>query len=124
MPKRAFSVVFGVVFVFALAASSVRADSVHANNFIEQLSGAEHRNLNLPDINRADEQGYFSIVLHSNNGKHLGFTAASVNRGPRIGLVKPGPRASVTQNPEPATMILMGTGLVAVGAWVRRRRKV
>ena len=124
MLKRAFSIVFVVVFVFALAASSARADAVHANKFIGQLNGAQHRNLDLPDISRADEQGYLSLVVHSNNGKHLGFTAASVNRGPKIGLVKPGPRASVTQNPEPATMLLMGTGLVAVGALVRRRRKV
>jgi hypothetical protein len=123
MQKRAFSVV-GAVFVFALAASSARADSVNANKFIEQLNGAQHHNLDLPDISRADEQAHFSFVLHSNNGKHLGFTAASVHRGPKIGLVKPGPRASVTQNPEPATMILMGTGLVAIGAWVRSRRKV
>ena len=119
--SRVVTVALGALFVFALAASSARADAVHANNFIGQLNAAQQ---DLTDVSRADEQGYFSLVLHSNNGKHLGFTAAAVHRGPNIGLVKPGPRATITQNPEPATLILIGTGLVAVGAWVRHRRKI
>lgn len=123
MLKRAVTVVFGVFFAFALTASSVQADAVHANQFIGQLNATQHRNLDLPDVSRADEQGHLSLVVHSNNGKQLGFSAAAVHSGPRIGLVPRGPRNNVTQNPEPATMILMGTGLVAIGAYVRRWRK-
>ena len=123
MQTRTVTVALAAVFAFALAASSVRADGVHANKFIAQIEGAQHRYLDLPEFNRLEEQGVFSLVLQANNGRPLGFTAASVHLGPIIGLVKPGPSASVTQNPEPATMILMGTGLLAVGALVRHRRK-
>lgn len=60
-----------------------------------------------------------------NNGRHQGFTVASVNRGNKFGLFKgPGTSASApTANPEPAAILLLGTGLAALGGYARRRFK-
>ena len=119
--KRAVPVAFGVVFCTLFAASTALADSIHSHKLMN-LNALEHRAL-LPDFSRAEEEGYLFAGIHSNNGKHLGFSAAAVHAGPKLGIVRPtGP--SVTQNPEPATMILLGTGLTAVAAAIRRRRKI
>ncbi len=119
--RRALTVTLGVVFLFSIAAVSVNADAVHEKQFIGKLNGAEHRNLELPDVSRAEEHRYLFDEL-SNNGKHLGFGVASFRHSPRIGLVGHQPNlTAVTQNPEPATIMLLGTGLAALGALARRK---
>jgi len=120
--KRAVSLTLGVVFFFVFAASTALADSVH-NTKLENVNGIEHRALHLPDVVRGEEEGYLFTGIPSNSGKHLGFTVAAIHFGPQLGIVRP-VSPSVTQNPEPATMVLLSTGLAAVGAAIRRRRKV
>ena len=124
MRKRtAFTVTAGIVFLFALTASTVNADMVHADRFLGNGNAAEQL-ISLPDTSRAESHAYL-FAEHSNNGKHLGFSVASFRGGPKIGLVGHNPgRSSVTENPEPATMFLLGTGLAAVGAIIRRKKKV
>lgn len=57
-----------------------------------------------------------------NNGKRIGFSVAVFNPGMKFGLVNPRHSSpSVSQNPEPTAMILLGTGLAAVAGLARRK---
>src|SRR5215207_954885 len=120
--KRAVPVALGVVFSTLFAASTALADAVHSNK-LPNLNAFENHALLLPDVSRADEHSVLFGGIHSNNGKHLGFSVAAIRQGPKLGIVRP-TSPTVTENPEPATMVLLGTGLAAVGAAIRRRRQV
>ena len=107
--------------------SSVRADSLHPDMLLEKLIYAERHNLTVFDDTQSAETGYlYAGHFENNNGKHLGFSMTSVNRGPKLGIVRPPTAGDVSQNPEPTAMVLLGTGLAAVGAFARkinRRRR-
>lgn len=114
----------GVVFVFALAATSARADAFSADGRLVKMNHAEEHLSNLPETSRAGIVLTFSEIFEGNNGKHLGFSIASANRGHKFGLFKP-PQTSgsggTIPNPEPAAIFLLGTGLAAVGAYARKK---
>ncbi len=112
----------GVVLFLAFS-SSVRADGMHADMLMEKLLFAENHSLAVFDDNQRAETGYlYQGHFENNNGKHLGFSIAAFNRNPRLGIVKP-ESPSVTQNPEPTAMVLLGTGLAAVAAFARRKKR-
>lgn len=100
--------------------SSARADSLHPDMLLEKLIFAERHNLTVFDIERAETGYLYAGHFENNNGKHLGFSMTSVNRGPKLGIVRPQAPPSVSENPEPTAMVLLGTGLAAVGAFARR----
>ena len=108
--------------------SAVRADSAHGENLrIEKLIFAErHLDLSILDDQRIDTGYLYAGHFENNNGKHLGFSLAAVRQGPRFSLLNPPQAPSVSENPEPTAMVLLGTGLAAIGAFARklnRRRK-
>ena len=112
--------------VCLMLTSSVRADSDHGNLLLEKLIFAERHNLTQFDEQLVDINYLYMAHFENNNGKHLGFSMAAVHQGPRTEIVKSPPTTSVTQNPEPTAMVLLGTGLAAAAAWARklsRRRR-
>jgi hypothetical protein len=121
---RTWAITLGVVFVCTLAVGSARADAIQSSHLTEKFDFEEHL-LSLPDTSRAPIVQLFAEDFENNNGRHLGFSVASVNRGNKFGLFRGpgGTVSSTTPNPEPAAVLLLGTGLAAVGAYARRRFK-
>ena len=108
--------------LFMTIVSSVRADAVHPRMDLEKLIYAQNHGLTVVDFQAAETGYLYAGQFENNNGKHLGFSVTSVNRNPMLGIVRP-QAPSVSQNPEPATMVLLGTGLAAITAFVRKRRR-
>jgi len=117
--SRILGGIIAAVFCLTLV-SSVRADSLHPDMLLEKLIYAERHNLTVFDDQSAETGYLYAAHFENNNGRHLGFSMTSVNRGPRLGIVRPPSAAEVSQNPEPTAMVLLGTGLAAIGAFARK----
>ena len=122
---RVLAGIVTAAFCLTLAAS-VRADNAHVNIALEKLIFAERHNLAVFDDQQIDTAYLYTAHFENNNGKHLGFSLATVHQGPKPDVVRTPFAASVTQNPEPTAMVLLGTGLAAAAAFARkvnRRRR-
>ncbi len=108
---------------FLTVVSAVQADVVHPNMQLEKLMYADNHNLAVLDIVRAENGYLYAGHFENNNGKHLGFSLAAFKGGPRLGIVRPQSPSSVSENPEPTTMLLLGTGLAAAAAFARKKRR-
>ena len=117
--RKAITGVVSAVFLLTLVASA-RADIVRADMHLQELSFTERHGVTA--VNGAETGNLFAEHFDNNNGKHLGFSMTAVNRGPRLGIVKP-VSPSVSQNPEPTAMVLLGTGLAAVAAFARKKSR-
>lgn len=120
-PRVLTSILCAVVFL--TIASSARADGVHADMFLEKLIFAENHNLTVFDSQSAETGYLYTAHFENNNGKHLGFSMASVRQSPKLGIVRPQAPAAASQNPEPTAMVLLGTGLAATAAIARRKNR-
>jgi hypothetical protein len=122
--SRVLAGIVATAFCLTMAAS-VRADNAHFDIQLEKLIFAERHNLT--DFDQSIDINYlYTAHFENNNGKHLGFSMASAHSGPKPEIVRSPVVASVTQNPEPTAMVLLGTGLAAAAAFARkvnRRRK-
>ena len=112
-----------LVFLLTLV-SSARADSVNLPPGLVKLNLTDEA-IQLPDIGKVDLTGLLAEHFANNNGKHLGFSVAAFHAGVKFGLADPSGSgvASVTQNPEPTGMLLLGTGLAAAAAFARRKNR-
>lgn len=119
--SRFLAGIVSTVFLLTLA-STARADMLHADIHLEKLIYAERHNLTSLDIQRAETGYLYAEHFENNNGKHLGFSMAAAHRGPRLGIVKP-QSPDVSENPEPTAMVLLGTGLAAVAALARKKKR-
>ena len=120
--RKAITGVLGAIFILTLV-SSARADVVHADMYLEKLIYAERHDLIAIDSSSAAIGYLYAEHFENNNGKHLGFSMSAVNRGPRLGIVKPVSPTSVSQNPEPTAMVLLGTGLAAIAGIARKKSR-
>jgi hypothetical protein len=105
--------------------ASVRADNAHVDIQLEKLIFAERHGLTTL-TEQIDTNYLYTAHFENNNGKHLGFSMALAQNGPKPEIVRPLPPASASQNPEPTAMVLLGTGLAAAAAFARkvnRRRR-
>ena len=119
--SRVLTGILSAAFLLTLV-SSAHADSLRSDNFLEKLIYAERHNLSVID-NQFDETGYlYAGHFEDNSGKHLGFSIAAFNHSPTLGIVRPA-APTVSQNPEPTAMVLLGTGLAAVAAFARRKSR-
>ena len=124
--SRVMTGIIGALFCLTIV-SSARADSLHLDMSLEKLIFAERHDLTVFSDERAETGYLYAAHFENNNGKHLGFSVASTNRGPKLGIVRPALPGATSQNPEPTAMVLLGTGLAAVGAFARkinRRRRL
>jgi hypothetical protein len=119
--SRILSGIISAVFFLTLV-STARADGVHADMLMEKLIFAERHNLSIFDDQRAETGYLYAAHFENNNGKHLGFSVAAFNHGPKLGIIRSQPTA-VSQNPEPTAMVLLGTGLTAVAAFARKAKR-
>jgi hypothetical protein len=145
---RTWAACLGVLFLLPLTISSARADSFSAGDVLVKLNNSEGHHLNFREEVREAMPSLFAeffegnnglhlgllknsaqeTVFEGNNGKHFGFSVATANRGNRTGLFRPTSSGggsgesggSTIPNPEPTAVLLLGTGLVAAGAYARR----
>lgn len=128
MWKRMGSICFGLICFLSLGVLSIQADPVRFNKVTDDMNHGrfiQQAKLNL--LTAADSDLWAFLFPEHSNGKHLGLTMSALHRGPRVGVVGYYPQLkndpAPTPNPEPTSMLLFGSGLLAIGAIARSKLK-
>lgn len=119
--SRGWTVAIGLAFSFTVAAVSAKADSLIQCDRVEER-GAEQQVI--LDSLRPFEPSDDKLDSVKPQDALPIFTLHTIKSSDQLfvhGYRVAGP--DVTQNPEPATMILFGTGLAGLGAIMRKRYK-
>jgi hypothetical protein len=119
--SRGWAVAIGLAFSFTVAAVSTKADSlIQCDRVVER--GAEQQVINLDSLRFPESDDKLNFVKPQDSLPV--FTLHTIKSNDQVfvhGYQVAGP--DVTQNPEPATMVLFGTGLAGLGAIMRKRYK-
>ena len=118
---RVLTGILSTVFCLTLVAS-VRADMAHVEMSLEKEIYAQRHNLTSFDTEFAKTGYLYAEHFENNNGKHLGFSVSTLRRGLKDGAGRE-TSPSVTENPEPTAMVLLGSGLTAIAALARRKNR-
>lgn len=119
--SRIVTGILSTVFCLTLV-SSARADKVNVEMSLEKEIYAQRHNL-ISFADKGAETGYlYAEHFENNNGRHLGFSLPFHRRILPPGLAKK-TSPTVSENPEPTAMVLLGTGLAAIGALARRKNR-
>ena len=131
------SIAVGLFCLLVFTPVSVQADSFHelhlvagfnasgprdmsnGSKYFEQVTCRSFDTLNLA-LEKPREDVRNLIGMPPSTGRSIGMSIAAFRRGPSIGLVRP-ENTVVSQNPEPAALLLFGTGITAFAALARRR---
>lgn len=82
--SKTLGVTIGVIFVLSVGVSSGRADSLYEHRDPGDMNHGQQIKLDLFNLAQEEAVGY---LQHPNNGKHLGFSVASVRQGPTLDVV-------------------------------------